>query len=114
MHTCLSSCLLLQHYAVHLDINSFPTRRSSDLKEQSEDLFMKKLMINGGKKLSGRVTISDAKNRDRKSTRLNSSHVATSYAVFCSKKKTENEYVARIVEVDAALRRGDRYEVSVT
>src|SRR5690625_6852203 len=25
---------------------------------------------------------------DRKSTRLNSSHVATSYAVFCSKKKT--------------------------
>src|SRR5439155_21361949 len=29
-------------------------------------------------------------NRDRKSTRLNSSHVAISYAVFCLKKKTEN------------------------
>src|SRR5690625_6640252 len=27
---------------------------------------------------------------DRKSTRLNSSHVAISYAVFCLKKKTEN------------------------
>src|SRR5699024_12410231 len=26
---------------------------------------------------------------DRKSTRLNSSHVSTSYAVFCSKKKPE-------------------------
>src|SRR5439155_15140441 len=26
--------------------------------------------------------------RDRKSTRLNSSHVATSYAVFCLKRKT--------------------------
>src|SRR5207253_3983087 len=26
---------------------------------------------------------------DRKSTRLNSSHVATSYAVFCLKKKTQ-------------------------
>src|SRR5699024_12188376 len=26
--------------------------------------------------------------RDRKSTRLNSSHVSTSYAVFCLKKKT--------------------------
>src|SRR5690625_5638073 len=26
---------------------------------------------------------------DRKSTRLNSSHVASSYAVFCLKKKTE-------------------------
>src|SRR5207253_1121138 len=28
--------------------------------------------------------------RDRKSTRLNSSHVAISYAVFCLKKKTKN------------------------
>src|SRR5439155_16825509 len=27
--------------------------------------------------------------RDRKSTRLNSSHVATSYAVFCLKKKMD-------------------------
>src|SRR5437870_7934133 len=27
---------------------------------------------------------------DRKSTRLNSSHVAISYAVFCSKKKRSN------------------------
>src|SRR5690606_40054035 len=27
-----------------------------------------------------------SKDRDRKSTRLNSSHVKTSYAVFCSKK----------------------------
>src|SRR5690606_41562393 len=27
-------------------------------------------------------------NRDRKSTRLNSSHVKSSYAVFCLKKKT--------------------------
>src|SRR6266508_1923459 len=30
---------------------------------------------------------------DRKSTRLNSSHVAISYAVFCLKKKT-NAYIA--------------------
>src|SRR6266508_4965855 len=29
--------------------------------------------------------------RDRKSTRLNSSHVATSYAVFCLKKKKKDE-----------------------
>src|SRR5690349_23273827 len=28
---------------------------------------------------------------DRKSTRLNSSHVEISYAVFCLKKKTEHE-----------------------
>src|SRR5688500_19219471 len=28
--------------------------------------------------------------KDRKSTRLNSSHLVISYAVFCSKKKTAN------------------------
>src|SRR5439155_3773500 len=30
---------------------------------------------------------------DRKSTRLNSSHVAISYAVFCLKKKNEHDMV---------------------
>src|SRR5699024_11319565 len=32
--------------------------------------------------------------QDRKSTRLNSSHVSISYAVFCLKKKTKNTVVA--------------------
>src|SRR3989442_15746229 len=31
--------------------------------------------------------------RDRKSTRLNSSHVRISYAVFCLKKKNKNELI---------------------
>src|SRR5207253_6062345 len=41
----------------------------------------------------GRLLIgSGIKNhQDRKSTRLNSSHVAISYAVFCLKKKKEND-----------------------
>src|SRR5690625_5956942 len=33
----------------------------------------------------------DGPNRDRKSTRLNSSHVAISYAVFCLKKKIQDQ-----------------------
>src|SRR5258705_8048894 len=33
------------------------------------------------------VLMSDATRRDRKSTRLNSSHLGISYAVFCLKKK---------------------------
>src|SRR5690625_5394602 len=33
------------------------------------------------------INLLDAFNSDRKSTRLNSSHVAISYAVFCLKKK---------------------------
>src|SRR5699024_540198 len=34
---------------------------------------------------------------DRKSTRLNSSHVSISYAVFCLKKNTKNDYMIRIL-----------------
>src|SRR5699024_676487 len=38
---------------------------------------------------SSEIDFSDeVKKRDRKSTRLNSSHVSISYAVFCLKKKT--------------------------
>src|SRR5207253_7370582 len=44
---------------------------------------------------SGRGSARDARSRcpprDRKSTRLNSSHVAISYAVFCLKKKKKNK-----------------------
>src|SRR3989442_11363016 len=36
--------------------------------------------------------------QDRKSTRLNSSHVRISYAVFCLKKKNKNGRVACIFE----------------
>src|SRR5699024_573203 len=35
----------------------------------------------------------DMKDTDRKSTRLNSSHVSISYAVFCLKKKIKNIYI---------------------
>src|SRR3712207_8487682 len=34
-----------------------------------------------------------AQDRDRKSTRLNSSHANISYAVFCLKKKKEQQHV---------------------
>src|SRR5258708_13774187 len=36
----------------------------------------------------GKKHVGSGKNRDRKSTRLNSSHQIISYAVFCFKKKT--------------------------
>src|SRR5690625_5435166 len=36
---------------------------------------------------SAKVGLAERADRDRKSTRLNSSHVAISYAVFCLKKK---------------------------
>src|SRR2546422_2317141 len=39
-----------------------------------------------------RFMIDDRKSRDRKSTRLNSSHGYISYAVFCLKKKLQEPY----------------------
>src|SRR5256885_13606802 len=38
----------------------------------------------------GRKSGDDGDQRDRKSTRLNSSHLVISYAVFCLKKKKKN------------------------
>src|SRR5260221_4943222 len=48
--------------------------------------------------LSGR----DALDRDRKSTRLNSSHTVISYAVFCLKKK-KKEYMECCHQCDSSI-----------
>src|SRR4051812_49607067 len=40
------------------------------------------------------VTLHDAVRPDRKSTRLNSSHMSISYAVFCLKKKNNSLHAA--------------------
>src|SRR5947199_4800018 len=69
-------------YRHHRDLHSFPTRRSSDLLARPV----------GGPRLSGRSSTparsaSGSSTGDRKSTRLNSSHLGISYAVFCLKKK---------------------------
>src|SRR5690349_22692738 len=67
-------------YGDPIDLHSFPTRRSSDLRTSSS-------------RWSSRWTWSSpaARGIDRKSTRLNSSHVEISYAVFCLKKKTQTQ-----------------------
>src|SRR5690606_39626398 len=107
LYALLNSCCL------HPDEHSFPTRRSSDLfrqalvhktrqralprsaKFRSHEIrsFRRrsKIIVVGcwlfvvgfGMKNNGR----DVALLDRKSTRLNSSHVKISYAVFCLKKK---------------------------
>src|SRR3989442_6458369 len=51
------------------------------------DVFAKTLTAQGARLTSWRT-------RDRKSTRLNSSHVRISYAVFCLKKKKINNQTA--------------------
>src|SRR5258708_15714906 len=60
-----------------------------------------------GRELVGRA-------RDRKSTRLNSSHQIISYAVFCLKKKNEQtrsiSFSRKPTRRGGALRRGDSVE----
>src|SRR5439155_15364355 len=46
-----------------------------------------------GAKIPGGVVSAAAETTDRKSTRLNSSHVAISYAVFCLKKKKKKTLI---------------------
>src|SRR5690242_21625360 len=49
--------------------------------------------------------LSGAGGEDRKSTRLNSSHMSISYAVFCLKKKKESETSAFTTEGDCCHER---------
>src|SRR5690625_6128582 len=82
-----------------LDLPSFPTRRSSDLHGQPliREFYSAALgspLVATSAWLGGGIFVvlgSDEQmkkpRKDRKSTRLNSSHVAISYAVFCWKKK---------------------------
>src|SRR3712207_7497668 len=41
--------------------------------------------------------------RDRKSTRLNSSHANISYAVFCLKKKIKNDHLSNLVTLHMSM-----------
>src|SRR5207253_10551130 len=110
---CTFFSSFLSHFRVLRDLHSFPTRRSSDLTCQSGRALVKRgsgadysLWPQGRGEGAGSLGIcrrikalrsrtsssgelAERSSGDRKSTRLNSSHVAISYAVFCLKKKTK-------------------------
>src|SRR5207249_8682772 len=84
----------------HRTLHSFPTRRSSDLGDRllraGQAVPQLALGLHRGRRfldtvphLSHAPAAGEAGRRDRKSTRLNSSHVSISYAVFCLKKKKQ-------------------------
>src|SRR5690606_40839175 len=91
-------------YVDHRVLHSFPTRRSSDLDAYTNDEVLSIIRNNVDCEVKPRSTrlkpssiafthpfvqagIALGRTTDRKSTRLNSSHVKISYAVFCLKKK---------------------------
>src|SRR5699024_12268464 len=97
--TCHDSCTLSSVSPRHNPL-SFPTRRSSDLDalRETQGLEAGERLRSGQRgrfspaELITALTESGARSldlpvgSDRKSTRLNSSHVSSSYAVFCLKK----------------------------
>src|SRR5205814_5552047 len=104
--------LFLYSSVDHRDLHSFPTRRSSDLPanrtpaarrkswsrrgavrgDPCQEHDRKRQIAQSRSKLKRLISgnnqaVLKDKSRDRKSTRLNSSHLGISYAVFCLKKK---------------------------
>src|SRR5207245_10077845 len=98
--TTLDSSFFIYYCADHRYLHSFPTRRSSDLIDSAKraDTGVDQI-LESYRKVEGRLkevhrSFAEAEAferwtslRDRKSTRLNSSHGSISYAVFCLKKK---------------------------
>src|SRR5438445_3965170 len=81
---------MFQHEATHPKLRSFPTRRSSDLPVDARSGAWIASMGGTERRLHPDFGPNGADQPDRKSTRLNSSHANTSYAVFCLKKKIRN------------------------
>src|SRR5690606_42134290 len=100
-----SRVLFFQRSCDHRDLHSFPTRLSSDLTadrlgDQLLRAVRRDLHHPAARVSSPQRTVALGQNafrplqvRDRKSTRLNSSHVKISYAVFCLKKKKKKTRV---------------------
>src|SRR5690606_41532423 len=96
-------CCIVSEHGLRVDeeLHSVPTRRSSDLRSGDEVGEVDALEISpddpdgAGVRLQRRgrrvrvrgLGVVHPGDADRKSTRLNSSHVKISYAVFCLKKK---------------------------
>src|SRR5690606_40802540 len=108
----LTAAATLLHATVHLRLHlcgygalralhSFPTRRSSDLglvrgrtvhrpaapRGRGTGEVVARAVAPGEAEVDVVALLGERPAQDRKSTRLNSSHVKISYAVFCLKKK---------------------------
>src|SRR5690349_23272933 len=104
MLSLLHHLYFLYSHRDHRYLHSFPTRRSSDLDESAYLPWLRgrsrrndaRPRLAGARRYPASrhghrdLRFGPAPVSDRKSTRLNSSHVEISYAVFCLKKKKKS------------------------
>src|SRR5437764_5551119 len=87
-----------------LYLHSFPTRRSSDLPRLPSVEPQGAHHLDAAGPAGGEQRGGDRDDeRDRKSTRLNSSHRCNSYAVFCLKKKNKSRTTNQSSQIIATL-----------
>src|SRR5437660_6571033 len=65
------------------------------MRQGADDYILKDSLVRLPTAVTNALQKRAADREDRKSTRLNSSHVAISYAVFCLKKKKTSEHINR-------------------
>src|SRR5438067_10599139 len=75
------------NYNVHTRVDSRSTKSTYIVTDRPQEHTAQTVTPEEGRKWA---KLQDAYIQDRKSTRLNSSHVSISYAVFCLKKKKIN------------------------
>src|SRR5690554_6091915 len=82
-------CLGLLFLALAASVNTKPY-----MPPMVAQKYMEEWLIESSRAVAGEVRLKHARaiEPDRKSTRLNSSHVRISYAVFCLKKKKKKKY----------------------
>src|SRR5258705_8405540 len=82
--------LFRSHRSVHRHVHAGEGRGAGSRRTELRG------MVRGADRESGGVARRDC--ADRKSTRLNSSHLGISYAVFCLKKKNQEELARNALE----------------
>src|SRR5438477_8849691 len=76
-----------------------------------EGLFSLVRQIQGGEQQIEQIGANIA--RDRKSTRLNSSHMSISYAVFCLKKKKQQKQPSYIIRTSYSRHSNHNYNLPI-
>src|SRR5438034_2054052 len=103
--TLFTPLFFFSSYGDHLALHSFPTRRSSDLRTERKGRYLARFCLPALEDRNAIRKHIPQINRDRKSTRLNSSHTVISYAVFCLKKKKNDNVNLEMVALQETRNR---------